>query len=129
MEVFTIEGPRHVTLVMTHLYRCSVVSVCLFFPDVTLFVTDRADAKRFFALEHMKRGMRAELASAMLRSVGVWNCESLLSRELSKAGSQFSTFGFAMCIAKRGCEDECFNFDDDAVRWCAEIADCSAWIF
>ena len=82
MEVLTIEGPRHATLVMTHLYRCSVVSVCLVVPDVMLFVTDGVDAKWFFALfEDVKRGMRAELASVMLRAVGVWNCESLSSRE------------------------------------------------
>ena len=77
-----LNGPRHVTLVMTHLYRCSVVSVCLVVPNVTLFVTDRVDAKWVFALfEDVKRGMRAELASAMLEAVGFWNCVSLLSRE------------------------------------------------
>ena len=50
VEVFTTDGPRHVTWVRIHLYRCAVVSVVLSVPDVTLFVADRADAALFVVL-------------------------------------------------------------------------------
>ena len=62
---------------MTHLYQFFAVSINLVVPDVTLFVTDRADAKWSFAVfGDVKREVRAASASAMLRSIGDWNCES-----------------------------------------------------
>ena len=67
MEVFTTEGPRHVTWVRIHLYRCAVVSVVLSDPDVTLFVADRADAALFVVLfGDVTRRVRAASDLAML---------------------------------------------------------------
>ena len=53
------------------------MSIHLVVPDVALFVTDRADAKWSLAVfGDVKREVRAASASAMLRSIGVWNCKS-----------------------------------------------------
>ena len=53
------------------------MTINLVVPDVTLFVTDRADAEWSPAvLGDVKRKVRAASASAMLRLIGVWDCES-----------------------------------------------------